>query len=283
MLTTLVPKLPPGKKYAVCLSLDFDTFSFRVGRMKNYSPVLISRGEFGDVGARRILNLLSENSIKATWFIPGYTTNSFRETVEKIHSEGHEIGHHNFLHETPLELGRDQEAGIIDRANAIIEEVTGSKARGYRSPSWDLSENTLDLILERGFLYDSSLMAHDYLPYYVRSGDSPGEDGFRFGNDTRMIEIPVSWSLEDYPVFEMDDDAPGMGLRDAEGVQRNWIADFDYMTEHMHIGVYTLTAHPQVIGRGHRMKVLENVIAHIMERDDTVFMKMEDLASSCIP
>lgn len=283
MITTIKPKLPQGKRYAVCLTFDFDTFSFRIGRMKHYSPTLVSRGEFGNVGAQRILDMLAKHSLPSTWFIPGYTIDSYGDTVKEIHSRGHEIAHHNYLHETPLELPRDKESEIIDKANSVIQRVSGKKARGYRSPSWDLSANTLDLLIQKGFIYDSSLMAHDYLPYYVRSGDEPREDGgFKFGKDTGMIEIPISWSLEDYPVFEFDEDAPGMGLREAKGVERNWIADFDYMTKHLETGVYTLTTHPQVIGRGHRMEALENTINHIMKRDDVVFMRMEDFAKSCM-
>lgn len=283
MLTTIEPRLPEGKRYAVCLTFDFDTFSFRVGRMKYYSPTLVSRGEFGNIGAQRIIDTLSKHGIKSTWFVPGYTIETFEDTVKEIHSRGHEIAHHNYRHETPLELSREEESSIIDRANGIIEKVSGKKARGYRSPSWDLSNNTLDLILEKGFIYDSSLMAHDYLPYYVRKGDEAPEDGpFRFGKDTSMIEIPISWSLDDYAVFEMDDEAPGMGLKEGRAVENNWIADFDYMTKHLETGVYTMTMHPQVTGRGHRMEVLENLINHIMKRDDVAFMTMEEVALSCV-
>lgn len=265
------------------MSFDFDTFSFRVGRMNPYSPTQISQSEFGNVGAHRILDLLSKNGIKSTWFIPGYTIDSFTDTVKEIVSRGHEIAHHNYLHETPRGLPREEESAIMDKANNIIEKVSGKRARGYRAPSWDLSENTIDLVIEKGFLYDSSLMAHDYLPYLVRSGDvATDDDGFKFGRDTSLIEIPISWSLEDYPVFEMDEEAPGGGLREGRSVERNWIADFDYMTKHLDKGVFTLTTHPQVIGRGHRMEVLENLINHISKRDDVVFMTMEQVAMACL-
>lgn len=283
MITTIEPRLPDDKRYVVCLTFDFDTFSFRIGRMKHYSPTLISRGEFGNIGAQRILDLLSKHDLRATFFTPGYTLESYENTAKEIFRKGHEIAHHNYLHETPLELDREEESRIIDKANKIIENLTGKKARGYRSPSWDLSENTLELIIEKGFVYDSSLMAHDYLPYYVRSGDIPDENGpFKFGENTRMIEIPISWSLDDFAFFEPDDDLPGAGLKEARAVERNWIADFDYMTRHLPTGVFTPTMHPQVIGRGHRMEILENMINHIMKRDDVVFLTMEELAKSCI-
>ncbi len=283
MITTITPKLPEGKRYAVCLTFDFDTFSFRIGRMKHYSPTLVSRGEFGNTGAQRIIDLLSMHGLKATFFTPGYTIETYQDTAKVIFRRGNEIAHHNYRHETPLELDREEESSIIDRANGVIEKLTGKKARGYRSPAWDLSANTLDLILEKGFIYDSSLMAHDYLPYYVRQGDEETLDGpFRFGRNTRMIEIPISWSLDDYLVFEFDEGSPGMGMKEGAAVERNWIADFDYMTRHLPTGVFTPTMHPQVIGRGHRMEVLENMINHVMKRDDVVFMTMEELARACM-
>ncbi len=282
LIRTILPDLPEGKRYAVCLSFDFDTFSFRVGRMNPYSPTQISQSEFGDVGAHRIVDLLSKNGIKSTWFIPGYTIESFTDTVKEIVNKGHEIAHHNYLHETPRGLSRETESSIMDKANRIIEGISGKKARGFRAPSWDLSENTLDLVIKKGFLYDSSLMAHDYLPYLVRIGDEARLDGgFKFGENSTLIEMPISWSLEDYPVFEFDEEAPGGGLREARGIERNWIADFDYMTSHLDRGVFTLTTHPQVIGRGHRINMLENVINHISKREDVVFMTMEDVAKSC--
>ena len=251
--------------------------------MEQYSPTLISRSEFGNVGAQRILDLLDRHGIKSTWFIPGYTIESYTETVKEIDRKGHEIAHHNCLHETPLGLPEDKESEIVDKANRIIENISGKKARGYRAPSWELSENTLDIITRKGFLYDSSLMAHDYLPYLVRTGDIPREDGgFKFGRDTSLLELPISWSLEDFPVFEFDEESTGGGLREGLSVERNWIADFDYMTKHLDSGVFTITAHPQVIGRGHRMEVLENLINHISKHDDVAFMTMEDVAKSCL-
>ena len=64
----------------------------------------------------------------------------------------------------------EEEADLV-RANEAIVRLAGRKARGYRSPSWDLSEHTVDLLLRHGFQYDSSLMGADYLPYRARRGD----------------------------------------------------------------------------------------------------------------
>jgi peptidoglycan/xylan/chitin deacetylase (PgdA/CDA1 family) len=282
LITTVAPLLPKGKRFAVALTFDFDSITIYLGAFKQKTPTAISRGEFGNVGAQRIADTLAHYRINGTFFTPAYTIETYEDTVKELVRKGHEIGHHNYLHETPIGMDLKTEREIMDKSNSIIERVVGKKARGYRSPAWDLSDNTLDLLLERGFLYDSSMMAHDYLPYKIRKGDIPTEEGpFKFGKSTNMIEIPVSWSLDDFPVFEYVPGAPGSGLRDARGVLHNWISDFNYMTEHFEVGVYNICMHPSIIGRGHRIKTLEALIDYIIKRDDTVFMKMEEIAKSC--
>ena len=84
---------------------------------------------------------------------------------------GHEIGHHSWAHIPNANQSRDEEEADLVRANENIRKLTGRTARGYRSPSWDLSAHTIDLLIKHGFLYDSSLMGADYIPYRARRGD----------------------------------------------------------------------------------------------------------------
>ena len=89
------------------------------------------------------------------------------------------------------------------RASEQIKSLTGSHPRGYRSPSWDQSPHSVELLLQHRFVYDSSMMGHDYCPYRVRRNDVITlEAPAVFGERTRLIEMPVSWSLDDYPHFE---------------------------------------------------------------------------------
>ena len=153
-----------------CLSFDFDAMSGSIARGMT-TPTPISRGEFGAVGAGRILDLLARHHIRATWFIPGVVIGTYPEVCERIVAAGHEIGHHGWTHVPPADLSREKEAEGLERGNVAIERLSGRKARGYRSPSWDLSAHTVELLLEHGFDYDSSMMGHDYLPYRARVGD----------------------------------------------------------------------------------------------------------------
>ncbi len=177
----------------------------------------------------------------------------------------------------PANLSREQEEAGLVRANAAIKALTGQNARGYRSPSWDLSPHTIELLLQHGFAYDSSMMGHDYLPYPARQGDVIAlEKPAVFGRETRLVEMPISWTLDDYPHFEFLRTQTTIlgGLKPASGVLENWYDDFDYMTRIMDWGIITYTCHPFVIGRGHRMLMLERLIEKLRARD-AVFLTME--------
>src|SRR5262249_10280175 len=151
------------------------------------TPTPLSRGEFGLIGARRLLALLSARGIKATWFIPGFTIESHPEACAAVVAAGHEVAHHSWAHVPPASQSRAEEEADLVRANAAIARLTGRPARGYRSPSWDLSESTVELLLAHGFLYDSSLMGSDYIPYRARRSDVAklGEP-FRRGEETAL-------------------------------------------------------------------------------------------------
>lgn len=267
------------KRHIVCLTFDFDAISGFIARGMT-SPTPISRGEFGVVASERILALLERHEIASTWFVPGHTLETYPEACRKVFAAGHEIGHHGWTHVPPASLSREQEEAGLVRANEQIRKLTGQAARGYRSPAWDLSSHTVELLLKHGFLYDSSMMGHDYLPYRARQGDVIElEKPAVLGSETRLVEMPISWTLDDYPHFEFVRTGTAIlgGLKAASGVLENWYDDFDYMTRIMEWGILTYTCHPFVIGRGHRMLMLERLIEKLRARG-AVFLTMEAAA-----
>ena len=167
------------------------------------------------------------------------------------------------------------------RANDAIARLTGRKARGYRSPSWDLSKYTLDLLVAHGFSYDSSLMGGDYVPYRPRRGDI-AELGkpYQFGKEIELVEMPISWSLDDFPHFEFmrTEQSVLPGLQSARTVMQNWFDEFLYMKKSVEWGVLTYTMHPYVIGRGYRMLALEDLVARLV-KEGAVFATMEEAAA----
>jgi peptidoglycan/xylan/chitin deacetylase (PgdA/CDA1 family) len=266
---------------AVCLSFDFDALSIWIGTPFGPSgPSALSRGEFGArVGLPRILELLEREGIPATFFIPGHTIDSFPDACAEIVDRGHEIGHHGYMHESPANLAADEERRVLERGIACIERLTGHPPVGYRSPGWELSDASVGLLLEYGFEYDASMMADDFRLYRCRLGDVAHPDrAFEFGEETELVEVPASWSLDDWPQMEFVPSMPGLpGLSAYEKTLALWAADFGYMLEHVPQGVFVLTLHPQVIGRGGRMRILEGLIAQMKEEPGIRFSRVRDV------
>jgi peptidoglycan/xylan/chitin deacetylase (PgdA/CDA1 family) len=266
-------------RHIVCLTFDFDTISGFIARGLT-TPTPLSRGEFGARASRRILAFLESRGIRATWFTPGFTIETYPAECEAVVKAGHEIAHHSWAHVPPADQRREEEEADLVRANDAILRLTGRRARGYRSPSWDLSQNTVDLLIQHGFVYDSSLMGADYWPYRARRGDV-AELGlpYRFGEETALIEMPISWSLDDYPHFEFLRTPQTIlpGLQSARTVMANWRDEFTYMKKSVDWGILTYTMHPYVIGRGYRMLALEDLVDELA-RDGAIFMTMEEAA-----
>lgn len=270
-----------GAVTTVCLTFDFDAVSLWISSFKATSPTPISRGEFGArVGLPRVLELLAAKKIKSTFFVPAHTAVSFPAETRRITSEGHEIAVHGYCHETPAGMSRKQEAALLDRSVATLQSVLGAdcKPRGYRSPAWDLTENSVELLTERGFLYDSSMMADDFRPYLARTGDKVDEEAFLLGSASLLVEMPVAWELDDFPYFNFLNKPLYPALRHADDVFRCWKDEFDYCHAYVAGGVFTLTMHPQIIGRGPRIMMLEKLIDHMLSQTGVVFRTVAEAA-----
>lgn len=264
----------PGPRLTVALTFDHDAISSEVDR--GDGPVLISRGEFGPrVGVPRVLSLLERESIPATWFVPGHTIATFPDSVRAIVDAGHEIGCHAWAHEDLATLGESDERDVLTRSvDALTRAARGVPPRGFRAPYWSLSPATLGIVAELGFAYDSSLMADDVHPYRVRLGDVHDRAGSRLGRPGPIVEIPIGWSLDDWPHFEPG--ARGVGPMSAPSkVEEIWTEELRWAYEHEAGGVLTLTMHPEAIGRGHRLRMLERFIATARSLDGVVFDRLD--------
>jgi peptidoglycan/xylan/chitin deacetylase (PgdA/CDA1 family) len=268
-----------SKPWVVCLTFDFDALSVWLGNYSPVTPAMLSRGEYGArVGVPRILNLLAAYKLPATFFVPGHTAESFPDTVEAILAAGHEVAHHGYEHRDPSTQNPDEERRSMERGVQVLERFLGHPPLGYRSPSWDYSPATLSLLVEYGFLYDSSLFADDFHPYHPRLGDQVGiEEPLQPGQETSLWEFPVDFSLDDWPHFTFNFTPLRVGLSAPSKVLEIWASEFDYMVGHEQDGVFTLALHPQVIGRGHRMMLLERFIQHALSKNCARFARMGDV------
>ncbi len=264
---------------SVCLSFDFDAISVWVGPRGTRSPNLIARGEFGPVGADRLLDLLGERELPSTWFVPGHTIDTYPEACARVAAAGHEVGYHGYCHEAPSSK-RDEadERAILTKAMDRIERLTGTPPVGHRLPGGNLGERWIDLLLEHGFSYDSSMAPRDYAPTWCRKGDVVRTDGpYLFGEPVDLVELPFDWTLDDWPYFSSE--RPHQeGLRSPAEVYDIWSSEFDYLVQKLGTGVFVLTMHPQCIGRGSRMLMFERLLDHMASHDGVRFTTMAAVA-----
>ena len=262
----------------VCLSFDFDALSVWFG-YKNVTPAMLQRGEYGArVGVPRLLELLARFDLKATFFIPGHTVDSFPREAEAILKAGHEVAHHSYAHVDPSEQSDADERADMERAWRSLERI-GVKPLGFRSPSADYSSATLSLIEEFGFVYDTSLMADDFRPYHPRLGDQVTQQSpLVMGREARVWELPICFEFDDWVHFQFNFNPYRNGTSAPSKVLEIWQADFDWMHGHVDGGILTIAMHPQVIGRGHRVAMLSQFVEHCLGQGDVKFERMGDVA-----
>lgn len=253
----------------VCLTFDFDAISLWLARGAG-TPGPLSRGEFGAYAIPRLLKLLAKQEVRSTFFIPAHTLQTYPDACREIHDAGHEIALHGDRHEPVSGLTGEQERAVNEKAIDLIEKLTGSRPRGHRTPSFDFSQHTVEILRDLGISYDSSLMGTDFEPYFVRVGDRdvPG-DAFQFGPSVDIVELPVSWTLDDYPHLEFyrSDKWVMPGLQDARSMFGMFLQDVRFAADEVRDGLVTVTMHPEVICRGARIRALEGFIEDVKSLD----------------
>jgi peptidoglycan/xylan/chitin deacetylase (PgdA/CDA1 family) len=241
---------PNGARVAVLLSFDVDneTIALRFGE-PNAST--LSQGQYGARrGLDRVVRLLDRHRIPATFFIPSVSLALTPQMADTIKRSGrHEFAVHGWIHELNTTLPDSAERALLTRAIAELTQLTGTKPTGYRAPSWNFSPNTLSILRDLGFRYESSLMADDR-PYEL----------LQHGVPTGMVEIPVEWILDDAPLLN----PLGNSYASPRDLARVWMDEFDRAYEEG--TTFVLTMHPHVIGHRSRIVALEQVIAHIQAR-----------------
>lgn len=261
----------------ICLSFDFDALSVWFS-YEHTSANMLHRGEYGArVGVPRILALLRQYQLSATFFVPGHTCDSFPDEVAAIVADGHELAHHSYNHMAPAELTPDAERRDFERALAALAKF-GVTPKGYRGPG-EHSDQTLLLLEEYGFVYDSSFKGDDYRPYRPRIGDCVSRDEpLVRGREARLWELPTSYEFDDWVHFQFNFSPYRNGTANPQSVLSIWQQEFDWMDAHIDHGILTVLMHPQIIGRGSRMAMLEQYIVYLKARNAR-FATMLDTAN----
>ncbi|MBJ90832.1 MAG: polysaccharide deacetylase [Woeseia sp.] len=280
------------KDIQVCINPHFDAVSLWLGTFGGEdSPCDISRGVFAAKrGVPRLLEMFKRYGIITTWGVTGHSVESFPAQFEMIVAEGHEIGIHGYSHENPLAMTREQEAEVIDKTIEVVKKVTGKNPTGYMAPWWELSANSIELLLERGIKYDSSLMEDDFHPYWLRTGDSWSKIDYaqepkhwmkpwQPGTDVKLVEIPASWYTDDAPPTMFVKTFPNShGWVTGRNLEEIWRDQFDWVYRNHDYAIFPCTIHPDSAGKPHVLMMLERLIDHMLAHQGVRMMTMADMA-----
>jgi len=250
---------------AISFDLDAETLPLRSG---TFSPQPISRGEYGPrVSVPRILKLLEKYSVPATFFIPTVTARLHPETIDAVLKapQKHEIGVHGWVHERISDLSPEEEWTLTRRAFDFWTERLGHSPAGIRTPSWDFTSETLSIIRELGFSYDSSLMGDDR-PYEINASGKP----------TGLVELPVEWILDDYTYYSYDRPSYAYHRMGDNDVFEVYKAEFD--GAYQEGTLFLLTMHPFVSGHRSRIAQLDRLLAYIKSKPGIWFATQQEIA-----
>ena len=262
---------PAGFRCAAAITFDVDGESSLLGMdaASQHRLGLVSHQAYGPTtGLYRILSLLADLQLPATFFVSGYVARRYPASVKDIARDGHEIAHHGYIHKPMSETDVAMERRFIAEGFAALYEACGVRPVGYRAPGWDMSWTTPELLAENGFLYDSTLMDSD-IPYEM----GVDVDGVTH----QLIELPINWALDDWSQYCM---VPGFydygRIETPDRVIDMWRAEFDAI--HDERGLFTLVNHPFLSGRPSRAAALRKFLRHVADSPDVWVATMSDIA-----
>jgi peptidoglycan/xylan/chitin deacetylase (PgdA/CDA1 family) len=259
-----------GAAAVVTLTFDVDAESAVLAHGRRFAEhaMVMSHQAFGpDVGVPRILDLLDECEVPATFFMPGWVAQQRPGLASSIVERGHEVAHHSYSHRTPSELPPGGERADFARALDVFaaQDIAIS---GHRAALWGATAQTAELVAEHGLRYDSSLMGDDR-PYRISTSHGP------------VAELPVHWSLDDWEQYAFLP-APHIGavIESPLKVLEMWRYELDAMRAWGCL--FNLCCHPFLSGRPGRLRALRELIEYARGLDDVRFTDCRSLAADTL-
>jgi peptidoglycan/xylan/chitin deacetylase (PgdA/CDA1 family) len=222
-----------------------------------------TQAEYGpNTAIWRLLKILDEEQVKATFMTCGGIAERFPEAVKAIIERGHEVAGHGYHHETARDLTRDQEREVMGKTCAMILDRAGKRPVGWRSCTQ--SPNSIDLLMEQGYLWNSNTFSHD-LPFLWESGGKV------------LVELPRHPFGDGRLYGHRDNGNPADTLL-------TWKAFFDELYEESqdHPLYVPFQFHPYISGRPDRARTLRSLIQHMKQRDGVWFATGTEVARWCL-
>ena len=240
---------PSGCHSSFSFTIDVDAESPQIWRSRATGIKGLNQLEQRRYGLREgifnLLDLLERYGVRATCFVPGFEAATRPWLLEALAARGHEVGLHCWYHEVVADLSAGRFREILEKCIELFESTLGSRPVGFRSPSWEMTPESLEVLADLGILYDSSLSGYDH-PYELGG----------------MTEIPIQWPMDDAIFFRFvgggaDHWQPASTAAQCE----SWIAHT--MNICRFGGVAVSTMHPWLTGRPGRLPLAEALLEHV--------------------
>jgi len=259
---------PNGARCACAITFDMDADSLiHIAKPEDsFDRVYpISMGRYGPtVAMPRILETYRRLGLKQSFFIPGWCLENYPDVVEAVLKDGHEIGHHGWIHEDPIATKGAAQEEAFECAMEAHQRQCGMAPAGYRAPVYNVTQQVIDLLVKHNFRYDSSLMADD-IPYEMKTPDGS------------LYEMPVHWGTDDWPPFaHYDEIGYMMPVRGPSAGLAGFWEEFDAQYEAG--GFFMLIVHPFLTGRLARWRQVEKWLEKTLETHDVWFAPLREIA-----
>lgn len=247
-------KWPNKKRLALCLSFDIDAETLWLTRNEINARHLVhlSRGLYATKqGLPRILKMLEEENLKATFFTTAYTAEIHPEIIKYIAEQGHEIGYHGYMHE--VKDTYEEENILMDKVDVIIRNLTGKRSIGVRMPDGIIHDFHKRLWLDRGIIYSSNWRNNDG-PFLLKLD----------GEEIPIVELPKDGIVDDtsYNMYTLQH-PEHYYLRSGREMVQIWKDEFDGLADEGRMLNFVM--HPQFIGRPGYVRALRDFIHYAKE------------------
>lgn len=260
-------KWPDGYKCAVAIGWHVDGEAGPIASdIRNQKHLAaLSLAQYGvSTAMPRILDIHRQYNIPGSFFIPGYVAENHPSLLQEILKDKHEIAYHGYMHENVFLLDEETEIAVMQKQIDIFQKLIGKRLSGWSAPGWGIRDKTVEIMIDNGLLYDSSLMEYDQ-PYKITA------------NDNSLIELPISSVLDDYEIFYASLFPNGGGLTvPASDALQIYKEEFDGLREYG--GLFTTTFHPCILGRPGRLLMLKELFSYFKSFDDVWFATYEEIA-----
>jgi peptidoglycan/xylan/chitin deacetylase (PgdA/CDA1 family) len=251
---------PEGTVCAAMVTVNFDAESIDLHEVEKQN--LYGRFSYGRYGMRagvwRLLEVLAGHELRATFFVPALDAENNPAVIEAVLKSGHEIGARGYAYEDHSALG-DRQHAVLERAHAALKSIAGRAPTGWRAPRGLLAPDTLALLAELGYVYDSSFQDDD-LPYVMRCAQG-GE----------IVELPTFQMLDDSTLYEQ--------RHGHDRVLKTWKEEFDAIYENgLFVNLVLHARGDYGSGRASRARVVDEFLRYMKSRAGVRFFAGDEMA-----